>query len=96
LRAYDAVNRHLQFRYDNIVRGVTARCCFDVATGLEKQGDLNGAARYALEALRRRPQGRLWSRWQLLRVLFRSHAPRLYDNTRRLWHAVRRRGEARA
>jgi glycosyltransferase involved in cell wall biosynthesis len=82
MQAFDAVNAHFGYAFDAIVRGVTAQCCFDIATGLEKKGDLVGAARHALEALRRRPHGTLASRLQLLRVLFRGHAPALYAAVR--------------
>jgi glycosyltransferase involved in cell wall biosynthesis len=82
LRAYDAVNAHLNRRYDGIVRGVTAKCCHVLAVAREKQGDLAAAAAFARESLARRCHGPFREQAHLFRVLLRFYAPRLYNGVR--------------
>jgi glycosyltransferase involved in cell wall biosynthesis len=93
LQAYDAVNAHLKGRYAGIIRGVTARCCHDLAMACEKQGDLAAAREYALRGLARRPYGAFPTQSNLLRVLMRSYAPNSYNAAKAMIRAVRGRSD---
>jgi len=82
LQAYDAVNAHFHYRYDNIIRRATAECCYVVAMGYDRAEDPAAAGAYAVQSLLRRPHGSLKTRADLARVLLKCYAPGIHHALR--------------
>jgi glycosyltransferase involved in cell wall biosynthesis len=89
LQAFNAVNAHFHYRYDNIIRRATAECCYVAATGYDRAGDPAAAGPYAVQSLLRRPHGSLKTRADLARILLKCYAPGIHRALRAAKRKVR-------
>jgi glycosyltransferase involved in cell wall biosynthesis len=89
IRMYKNVNSHLSFKYDEIVKAMLSKCCYDLIMEYEKNGDLANAKVCLVKCVIDQSVRRYIPSRSLFVTLLRLYAPMLHKLIKMLSSPVR-------